>query len=325
MDGPAPPSRWRALSDWPSLVGHRDLADRLFGPAGRDRVQDWFDRQCDRVDDPEFARLFTDHISLPGIAPADYAHRVVRAEGCRVLGGIRFFNGRVDRPFVELVAWAAEDGSEAGWTRLRRMVLRDWAAFRPRSLRVLVPADTALPDDAVTDMTVHAATYRAMAAGPAAETAVHLTPFEDVRVAVRTMRQRYADVAATDAALAANVGATAQDDLAALHHAGRLLAILNDGRVVGLIATEAGAVAWVAGDVVVEQVIGTAHAGRGLAAAAQQTLARAMSAHPLSARADTLLLGTIDRHNIASRKAALRAGRPAILRYAFIPLTAGST
>ena len=92
--------------DWPSLDAHIELAQSLFGAGGPERVRAWFAAQLDRVTDPDFAQLFAEHIALPGVAEADFNHRIVERGGLRLLGGIRFFGGDAARPFVEAIAWA---------------------------------------------------------------------------------------------------------------------------------------------------------------------------------------------------------------------------
>ena len=58
-----------------SLREHRDLALDLFGARGALLVAQWLDDELAKVDDPAYPRLFTEHVTLPGVAPQDYAHR----------------------------------------------------------------------------------------------------------------------------------------------------------------------------------------------------------------------------------------------------------
>ncbi|ATG46148.1 hypothetical protein CEW89_00305 [Celeribacter ethanolicus] len=51
-----------------SLSSDLDLAERLYGVEGEGRVADWIAEQGARIDGLAFARLFSDHITLPGIA-----------------------------------------------------------------------------------------------------------------------------------------------------------------------------------------------------------------------------------------------------------------
>ena len=64
-----------------------------------------------------------------------------------------------------------------------------------------------------------------------------------------------------------------------------------------------------------EEVISTGHTGHGYAASAQAAWAAHVADDP-----ERLLIGTIDRHNHASRRTAERAGRPAVLEDVFVRL-----
>lgn len=141
-----------------------------------------------------------------------------------------------------------------------------------------------------------------------------LAAFGRVEEAIALIAGRYADVAARDPDLARNVAAADPDDVRDWHAAGRLHAIQAGGATVGLLAVAPGAVEWIEGDEVHEEAVATAHAGRGYAAAAQAAWA---AAAPDPGR---LLVGTIDWLNHASRRTAERAGRAAVLVYAFVPL-----
>ena len=321
----------RPITDaWPSLRGQFALARRLFGAGGDRLVATWLAEQLAHVDDAAFADLFAEHLRKATIPARDYAHRVVDNDGLRLLGGIRFFNLDAARPFVDVIALNGapqttlpDRESDAVWQRLRRAVSSAWAAFHPRRLRLLVPIDTTLPDDAETDLTVHAAAYQTMADSGASttdETAVSVVPLDDLDVAVGMTEQRYAEVQRYDPDLAAAITPASRDELADCQAERGLFAIRHRETCVGLLAIRSDNVEWLAGDVVVEEVIDSAYAGKGLAAAAQRSLARSISGRHAIGRAGALLLGTINRRNIASRKTAERAGRPAIMRYAFLDL-----
>lgn len=94
--------------DWPSLAGQLALARRLHGDARGARVAGWLSLQRARVDDPAFARRFSDHIDLPGVASGDYNHRLIETPRGALLGGVRFYGRDVARPFVEVVAHGFE-------------------------------------------------------------------------------------------------------------------------------------------------------------------------------------------------------------------------
>ena len=143
--------------NWPSLAGQRELALALFGSTGKRLLDDWLDEQTDRKTNPEFARQFTNAISLPNSAPSDFNHRLVSHRGCQLLGGIRFYGGHIDQPFVEVVAHNFDD-----LDAMRDCVAFEWANFNPGRLRLLVPADEKPIPDTMVDTTIFAARYEDM-------------------------------------------------------------------------------------------------------------------------------------------------------------------
>lgn len=297
--------------DWPSLAPQIVLSERLFGARGASLVGTWLDEQVGRTTDPAFARLFSDHIDLPGVVPGDYNHRIVQASRGRLLGGIRFYGHDIARPFVEIVAHDFED-----WGALRDCVAAEWTTFAPLHLRTLTAPSTALPEDAYVDMTIHAARYRDMAL---ADGSVVLAPFAEAEEAIAMVAVRFEDLAMADPALARNISAADPDDLRHWHDQDQIRAIraMVDGteRNVGLLAAAPGAVEWIEGDEVHEEIVASAFNGHGFAASAQKAWAARADVDP-----DRLLVGTIDRLNAASRCSAVRAGRRGVLDYTFVPL-----
>jgi hypothetical protein len=299
-------------TDWPSLTYQIALAERLFGPCGATLLGAWFREQIERITDPAFARLFSDHIDLPGVVPGDYNHRLIEVGGRRLLGGIRFYGGDVERPFVEIVAHSFED-----WDQLRDCVATEWASFAPLDFRTPVTAGAALPEGAHVDMTVFAARYRDMAPP---DGRVALAAFADVEEAFAMVAAKYSDLAKTEAALARNISAADADELRRWHDEGQLMAIRAEvegiERTVGLFAAASGSVEWIDGDEVNEEVVLHAFNGNGFAASAQKAWAARPGLDP-----DRLLIGMIDGLNAASRRSAQRAGREAVLDYVFVPIS----
>jgi hypothetical protein len=115
--------------------------------------------------------------------------------------------------------------------------------------------------------------------------------------------------------LANNISAESPDDLRNWHKTGELHAITAHNHIVGLLAIAPGHVRWIKGYEVNEEVISSPHAGHGYAASAQKAWAHRPTTDP-----DRLLLGTINRHNTASRRTAENAGRQRILDATFMPL-----
>ncbi len=298
---------------WPSLTPQIALAERLFAGRGAALLDVWLDRQVARISDPDFARFFSDHIDLPGIAPSDYTHRLVRAGASRLLGGIRFYGHDPARPFVEVIVHDFAD-----WKALRDCVTAEWRAFEPLHLRTLIAHGATLPPDAYVDVSIHLARYGEMAPP---DGRVRLTAFETASEAIAMTEARYRDLAQADPALARNISPASPDEFHAWHATGQIKAIrARIGRIeatVGLLAIAPGAVEWIEGDEVNEEVVARAYRGHGFAASAQRAWAAHADINP-----DRLLVGTIDRLNVASRRTAFKAGRDAVLNYALLPLGA---
>lgn len=276
----------------------------------------WLSEQAARVGDPAFAELFRGAAEALGLPVAMFAHRVVAAGDLRLLSGIRFLKRDTERPFVELLAWdGAEAPSPEGWRAVRAALAEAWAAFEPRAVRLLHPTGLPLPEDAALDMGVHAAPYRAMATPPAPRD-VRVLPLTDPEAAQAIVAARYDELRRAHPALARDVEPAGEAEIREAVSAGRALGVAVEGETVGLLAWEPGSVEWIAGDVVIEEVVLARASGRGLAAVLQSALARRRAAEA----PDTPLIGTIHHANHASRRTALRAGRPEIGRYSFLPL-----
>lgn len=292
---------------WPSLADELAVAAELYRDEGERLLTAWLREQLARVDDEAFAREFSDHVHLPGVAPGEYAHRLVSGAAGSLVGGIRFYHRDVGRPFVEVMAHTFTD-----LDALRECVRGEWSAFDVRYLRTCVRPGRLTGPGTVLDVSVHAARYADM---DCPDGRIRLEPFADAEDAVALIGERYRRLAADDPVLARNISGAEPDDIRGWHRAGRMCAVRAGGRTVGALAVAPDTVAWLSGDVIQEEVIVAAHAGRGYAAAAQTVWAaeRAGDSH-------RLLLGTIDRHNTVSRRTALRAGRPIVLERVFARL-----
>lgn len=312
---------------WPSLSHQLALAERLYGEDGAGRIENWLRTQIDRIGNAEFARLFSDHIDLPGIASLDYAHRYVRTGVGSLIGGIRFYGHDIERPFVEVIAHDFGPGSGDDATldaetlsALARVVASEWSAFRPLHLRFRVPPGVALLPNARVDTHVFVSRYGDMAPP---DGRVRLVPFKDVHglsaadVAMGMVGERFGAMERDEPVLRRNVSPIEPDYLRELHEAGRLHAIMPSGAAapVGLLAVAPGGVDWIEGDEVMEEIVGQKYAGHGYAASAQATFAARPETPP-----DELLIGTIDALNVASRRTAERAGRANVMDYLFMKL-----
>ncbi|WP_208353502.1 hypothetical protein [Pseudaestuariivita rosea] len=296
-----------SMGDWPSLAPHRAVQRQLFGDKAS-LLDDWYAEQVSRVDDPGFARLFSDHIDLEGVVSADYNHRFVKTAHGAMLGGIRFYGQDISRPFVRVIAHSFDD-----LAALARVVAAEWSMFRPDLMALVVGPGEMPHKRALVDVTVHAARYGAM---QPADGRVQLKPFEAAEDAIDMIAARYRYLAQSNPALARNVEPADEEDVRDWFNDGTLYAVhaadLAD-KPIGLIAVQDGAIDWIVGDEVGEEVVMPEHAGRGFAASAQRALA-AMQPK------DRLMIGTIDGLNHASRISAERAGRPEVLRHIFVPL-----
>ena len=172
-----------------------------------------------------------------------------------------------------------------------------------------------MPSGTTTDASVHVADVRAMAPDTG-EIALEPASRDE---AVALVEARYDALGRDDPVLARNVTPADAETLAECESAGSLFAMRAGGETVGVIATLPDAIDWIEGEVVVEEAVSVAHAGRGYAAAAQRALAARYAREDRSRR----LIGTIDGGNGASRRSAERAGRPIVSRYVFVPLARG--
>ena len=290
---------------WPSLADQIDVAAQLYDDLGHQMLADWLAVQIARVDDSGFAREFSDHITLPGIGSLDYAHRQVHTARGDLVGGIRFYSRDITRPFVEVIAHSFDDlGALCG------CVASEWSAFAPRYLRLRARPGAITAPNVVLDVSIHAGRYRDMRPP---DRRVQLDCFADVQDAIDLVARRYQQLAENDAQLAHNISPADPADLSHWHDTGRLRAIRVGATTVGAIAIAPGAIGWIAGDEINEEVIDTTHAGHGYAVSAQTAWAATITDN-----AAQMLIGTIDRHNPASRKTATRAGRPRVLDDVFV-------
>ena len=183
-------------SDWASLQGQLACATSLYGDAGAARVAEWFAQEEERIDDPSFARLFSDHINLPGIVSLDYTHRHVAARTGSLIGGIRFYGQDITRPFVEVIAHDFDD-----MTELAQVVSSEWRTFAPQRLRLLAMPGASLPATADLDMSVYAARYDRLSPPPQE---VQLGVFDYPDQAMTLIQNRYDVMIAIGSRLAAS-------------------------------------------------------------------------------------------------------------------------
>ncbi len=184
--------------------------------------------------------------------------------------------------------------------------------FAPPVLRLRTRPDRLTGVNVVLDESIYAARYRDTRT-PARH--VWLEPFDRVEAAEAMVRARYQRLMTDDPELARNVLPATADDLRLWHKAGQLRAVRAHDTVIGLLAIAPGQIEWIDADEINEEVICVDHTGKGYAAFAPA----AWSAH-IAHDPSRLLVGTIDRLNMASPKTAQRAGRRRVLDAVFVSL-----
>lgn len=294
------------VSTWPSLAVQVTLASTMYGAAGPRLVDAWLDRECSRVGNIDFAREFADHICLPGVSTLDYAHRHVRSRHGDAIGGIRFYNRNVNRPFVEIIAHSFDDRSV-----LAACVQSEWSMFDVRYLHLRSAPGRIRGRNTILDQTIHVARYRDLRDS---DDRVRLEDFPTANDAVELIAQRYQHLTQSEPQLAPNICAAREDDIRSWHQAHQLKAICANDGIVGALAIAPGSIGWIVGDEINEEIIAAAHRGRGYAASAQSVWGTTIG------DSNQFLCGTIDRHNHSSRRTAEKAGRPAVLEDTFVAL-----
>lgn len=292
---------------WPSLTDQLDLATELHGQRGPEKVANWLESQLDLIGSVDFARTFSDHIELPGITSLDYAHRHIHTQRGELVGGIRFYNRDIHRPFIEVVAHSFHDIDALG-----DCVKAEWSMFYPPRMRLRIKPGRLQGDDIVLDQSIHVGRYDKM---QAPDGRVHLDVPHDVDEAIEMVATRYNNLSDTQPELANNISPAAPDDLRRWHAHGQLRAIRTGDITVGILAIAPGSIGWITGDEIQEEIIAAPHNGHGYAASAQRSWAAHVATDPTG-----FLIGTIDLHNYASRTSAVRAGRRRVLDDVLISL-----
>ena len=297
---------------WPSLRAQVVVAQRLFGPSGLRKVVEWLSEQVGFVGDSAFAKTFSDHVHLPGIASLDYGHRYIRSGRGDLIGGIRFYSRNVARLFVEVLTHSFDD-----LDALAACVYAEWSAFGVRYLRLRTgPGQLTSRPGVLLDKTIHAARCRDMAP---ADGRVVLRAFDTAECAIDIVSARHSHVALTDPVLSNNLTAASAEDMRDWHARQQMWAITREPNIVGVLAVTPGSLGWISGQEINEEVIAVTHGGHRYATSAQCAWA-----HGGFVGSTDLLIGTIDRHNHPSRTTAVRAGRPRVLDDVFITRGEGS-
>jgi len=283
------------------MTSQFDLADRVFGADGRRRVLDWLDGQASYIDNADFTRSFAGRFPLPGVAVDEYSHRHVHSPRGDLLGGIRFYNRDVGRPFVEVIAH-----SFATLNELRDCVRKEWASLRPGFMRLrTAPEALIINSNTRLHKSIHIARYDDLRPH---DGLVMLEPFDQLEQAIALVERRYQTLQCDHPDLAKILAPASPDELREWHHGGQLYAVRVHDETVGVLAIVPSSVGWIDGDEVSEEVIVANKNGHGYATAAQSAWAA-----QIATDRDRLLIGTIHGANVASRKTAEAVGRVRVL------------
>ena len=287
-------------ASWPSLADQLTIAESLFGFDGQQRVAAWLDEQEGLIDNADFAHSFADHIDLPGVGLFDYAHRYVRSSGGAALGGIRFYNRNIERPFVEVIVHSFSDIDA-----LRDCVRVEWSAFSPQFTRLRMRPGHLVVAGARVHKSIYVGRYSEL---QPSDGRVSLDRFDNPETAIGIVACRYDRLKSDNPPLARMLSAASPEELLEWYDADQLRAIRTNGTTVGVLAIAPSEIGWIEGDEVGEEVIDADHNGRGYAAAAQSVWAGQVTCNR-----NSLLIGTIHDGNDASRKTAESVGRRRVL------------
>lgn len=291
-----------------------DLSDIYSASWLNERISSWLKMQISCCSDSSYSAIFSDHIDLPGIKSEDYLQRIIPVGDGLLLGGIRFYNRNLERPFVDLMAWSGMPD----WDLWMAVIRREWAIFKPLHVRLLRgdPHDGMMLPEGCVDQSIHSGQINTLAQFPSLPS-LQLIDCENFQEAADYVAECHQAFASLNPSLALEVRPADAEDLAECLETGTLhFVILNNERI-GLFATAWRAIEFIQGYVVVEEIIHPAFQGRGLAKYVQREAAALLNK---AGEGEKTMIGTIHAHNIASRKTAIGAGRPEILQYEFISL-----
>ncbi len=209
--------------------------------AGR-LLERWVGEALQRTEDELFAARLARACPLPGLTPSAYQHRLLRApDSPTLLAGIRFKAGRVQWPFVELLAWDAPLSRPEDWSAVRRRLQAAFAAFSPRAFRLRWPGiqrpPLGRPERTTLDQWLVAARLSELHQQP--------RPWGEVSVDLRVLRDlawypRYASAHATwrdgAGALGAEVPPLAREGFARCLETGLVTGVFENGRWQGVAA-----------------------------------------------------------------------------------------
>lgn len=298
-------------ADFEQLVRHHErqmprALRQLLGPARAQAVvAQQMAVEWDRCQSASFAANFARGCPVDGAREEDYLQSLWVWRDVLMLTGIRFKGGRVDEPFVDILATTASWHQPHQVHALLDAVLARYRVFSPRSVRVL--CDVASPPCVLAPWSVEM--DQVIVVGDPASMAsevddVILTPVEDIDVASRFVQLAYEEIFEYRPDLKAILCVASTEELEQCQRIGHMYWIGDEahGRC-GLLATEHVSGVYVEGQCVIEEIVARPWQGRSMASRAQRALASVLVG------SGTLIWGTIDGQNVPSRRAAMRAGR----------------
>ncbi|MEM9489213.1 MAG: GNAT family N-acetyltransferase [Myxococcota bacterium] len=286
--------------------------DELRQRLGRELGELWTERR-----QPDWCAGYAESIAISGPDPAEYAVRHLDLGPLGpVLAGIHFLGMDPGHPFIG-VHGLARDYSADQLERLACALGGEFAAFRPRSIRLFIPGPAGrlaahLPPSASHDNRLIVGLRSALRVSPRPPgfERIELRPLgDDAYPRYRaTCEQFFADTPDGQRMLEIE----SEDDLRACQ---TCFEAWIDDTWAGLVAARHEDIFGLSGHCVVEEILTRPFRGFGLGIALQRHLIERLEPH-----GHDLIWGTIDARNLPSRKTAERVGRTDIGGWIFIPV-----
>ncbi|CAM3528584.1 hypothetical protein VA7868_02273 [Vibrio aerogenes CECT 7868] len=281
----------------------------------KDNLETFLSEHLAYCDDPDFSARFP--FEQTGLDQSFFLQKVIHTDGEAYLTGPRYLGGDINQPFIELLASTAPVTAEAA-----RQIFDRWQPLQAKEIRILRRPGANLPG--VTDQLIYIGEIPQTPDEPSLN-----KPFlnkQDNNVRLRTAQsadldwcqqaietsyqETFRQLPQLKGQLEPTEGTALKD---AITHASAWI-IEEEGIPAGLIICAPDAYAFIGGYCITGEIILPQFRGRNLAAKAQRQLSRQRLTHP----ENHLLIGTIARDNIPSRRSAEKAGRKALLEYAFM-------
>lgn len=289
----------------------RTLCGQLVDPqrawASEAALRAWLEVALWRSRDEAFGRRYAEVCRVPGVPALAYMNRWIQIpDGPLLLAGIQFKGGDPSLPFVELALWRETPDSEATWSDVMRALEREFAAFRPLSIRLRWPgqAPPPIPGHLEVDQLLLAGRLGDLAATPAAET--ESLTFRQARDCAwyDQFARASKDWKAQHPELADEVQVCSRGDFEEALEYGAVVCAWVDGQWAGVAAAMREDERALSGFAVWEGLLAASVRGNGWGAALYQALVQTLAAQDPQA----ILWGTIHGTNLASRRTAEKCG-----------------